>query len=280
MNRSIPIGMALISTCFMLSAVGAEAPREYPIEANPNVQRRIQGVIEIGTSDVPRSDKFAAMESLRPLVEEDPQTLIRQLLYFQHAHAGESDVDLEKRMLAQSIIHQLSIPPTEIAKAVIPYAFTENRHLQGEVQRLLTRVEGVPRHRTPDFSYYQSLLTANRKDPSQDLVRYMYERSPGQAVLTLEAVYRQPNGPDKLVLWAEHVVSDVIWKQQHSFLEEDQVEPQAVEQLEKLSSHEAWWARLYVAEILRQHPEFRTATIVKRLNEDDHPLVRQANRST
>jgi hypothetical protein len=83
--------------------------------------------------------------------------------------------------------------------------------------------------------------------------------------------------PDELkaILWAEHVVSDVLWMQQYGFLSPDEVEPAATRELVKLSGHKEWWVRLYVAGIIRQHPSFRQPELIDRLQRDEHPWIRE-----
>ncbi len=109
----------------------------------------------------------------------------------------------------------------------------------------------------------------------------MYARHPGKALLAMQQVYVQADRRrTRELLWAEHVVADVVWKHQNGFLEKTKVEPEAATQLEKLSQDQTWWVRLYVAEILRQHPAFRTPALVDRLKDDPHELVRNAMRFT
>jgi len=92
------------------------------------------------------------------------------------------------------------------------------------------------------------------------------------AFLELDA--RNADNPRELV-WVEHVVSDVRWKQRHRFLEPGQVDPKAIARLTKLAEHRTWWVRLYVAQILREEPDFRTAAAIAQLEKDPHPIVRQ-----
>jgi hypothetical protein len=52
--------------------------------------------------------------------------------------------------------------------------------------------------------------------------------------------------------------------------------PEAREQLVNLSKNKEWWARLYVAEIMQQHPELRIAEVLDDLSDDENELVRNA----
>ena len=83
------------------------------------------------------------------------------------------------------------------------------------------------------------------------------------------------------VLLAEQLVSHAIWLQDNDydlrFLKT--ALPEAKEHLKKLSRHEGWWARLYVAEIMRRHREFRLDEVLERLSKDDNGLVRKTAKS-
>jgi hypothetical protein len=105
----------------------------------------------------------------------------------------------------------------------------------------------------------------------------MYASAPGEALLTLMRAHglREPEDI-KEILWAEHTVADVLWKHQYGFLDLERNEPAAVQELSKLAGHRAWWARLYAAEIMRQHAVFRNAALLERLMNDAHELVREA----
>jgi hypothetical protein len=60
------------------------------------------------------------------------------------------------------------------------------------------------------------------------------------------------------------------------FVSRDAVDAAAPEQIEKMSRHPAWWARLYAAEVLRRHRELGTDAMVQRLAGDGNRLVREA----
>ena len=80
----------------------------------------------------------------------------------------------------------------------------------------------------------------------------------------------------KPILWTEHVVSDMLWRQQYGFLPPDASDPAALGELAALARHDAWWVRLYVAEIMRRHAALRQADLVDRLARDADAQVRQS----
>lgn len=84
---------------------------------------------------------------------------------------------------------------------------------------------------------------------------------------------------DEIVL-AEHIVNDAIWLDENGFAARfQQALPVANAELAKLAKHDRWWARRYVAEIMRRHREFRQAEIVRQLSEDADAKVREVAKS-
>ena len=87
----------------------------------------------------------------------------------------------------------------------------------------------------------------------------------------------QPPKPDREILLAAHTVEDAIWLHKNKFDEQfQQALPQAQQQLAKLAEHDQWWARLYVAEIMRRHRELRHADVLDKLRHDYNELVSKA----
>jgi hypothetical protein len=76
---------------------------------------------------------------------------------------------------------------------------------------------------------------------------------------------------------AEHIVSNALWLNKNGFADRfHQAMPDAVDQLKKLAASDKWWARLYVAYIMRQHPELHQPNLIERLSKDSTQLVREA----
>lgn len=79
---------------------------------------------------------------------------------------------------------------------------------------------------------------------------------------------------------AEHIVSNAIWLNKNGFDDRfQQAAPEAKEQLAKLAQRKEWWARLYVAYIMRQHGELRRGDIWEQLGKDSDELVSAAVKS-
>ena len=265
----------LIPLILFVTPGGAPGDDQAVFSADPALQDAIASVLAAATEQ----QQSNALNQLRARDDVTHQRLVRELVYY----SSRADDTLEA-MAAGAIFRRLDIPDQVVMAALVPLLGTTDPDLGKSVRNILGGLEGRRAGRSPDFSAYREIIAdaaREANEPPDALIRYMYESDAGEALLTLMRAYqlRQPAAL-KTLLWAEHVVSDVLWKQRNGFLNPDEIEPAATEELARLAGHEAWWVRLYVAEIVRQHPEFRQPALIERLKRDAHPLVREAVSAT
>ncbi|MBW3539808.1 MAG: hypothetical protein KY476_06020 [Planctomycetes bacterium] len=188
-------------------------------------------------------------------------------------------------------------PPHVVVAAVVPHAGPDGRLaglLQDADNPVRKHIEGqAPQGPAgaPDFRHYAAyLFSQSPQEPAAVLVEHMFRSDPGQALkvfMDLELLMKHPLArmdkalpsgisPLKRLLYMEHVVGDVLWHERHGIRIEPMRAEAARAELAKGAAHAMWWARLYVAEILVQHPEFQTPELVERLKADKHELVRLA----
>jgi len=162
------------------------------------------------------------------------------------------------------LVRNEEIPPAFIqyiyerhpGRALLVFAYA-NRQAVGAAQLAI-----IGKHREAVRQGRESELHAIRQEKRQQEIRQ-----------------QQAKEEQSEILLAEHIVSNAIWLKENQFAERFQEAlPEANEELAKLAKHEEWWARLYVAYIMRQHPELRQADILQQLTSDSHPLVSKAAR--
>lgn len=169
-----------------------------------------------------------------------------------------------------------------------------------------------------DYEEYVSRKLGRDEKVPTGFIKYIFKRLPGRALLVFAYASRAPDTVARLKLMrnvfedrqqgrvpepqdvtaaqleergkvrsaarreirlAEHMVSNAIWLKENDFTERFQAElPEAMAELEKLAKRDEWWARLYVAHIMRQHIFLRQADVWARLEKDDEELVRQATK--
>ena len=190
-----------------------------------------------------------------------------------------------------------SAPPRIVVEAIVPELGRDGR-LRGLLED--PRYEDIVSYMQhqdfqghigpPDFRDYARYLSNHKNEGRPTaLVRHMYRLAPAKALYALMyAEYGIPYPPPRLtknpdvnravrpLFYAEHIISDVIWHWEHQF----EIEPERVEKakqlLARLVERPEWWVRLYAAEILRQHPRFRSRDFVQKLKKDKDQLVRDA----
>jgi hypothetical protein len=260
--------LAAVTGSARASALGDDAATVAP---DPAYQAAIASFVN-ANSEQQRSE---ALDQLSSLDDASHQRLVRQLLY----HSSHAD-DTKDAMASGLVIQRLGLPDSAVVRALVPLLGTTDPVLDKSVRNTLAGFEGRAAGRRPDLSVYREIIAdclRAGEDPPGNLIQYMYQADPGEALLTLMRAH-QLRKPEELktILWAEHVVSDVIWKQRHGFLGLDEIEPAAGRELASLSGHREWWVRLYAAEIMRQHPAFRQPSLIDKLSRDSHVLVREA----
>ncbi|MCC6491480.1 MAG: hypothetical protein IT424_00480 [Pirellulales bacterium] len=164
-----------------------------------------------------------------------------------------------------------------------------------------------------DYVNYVRERFIGQEDAPAGFVKFLFEQAPGRALLVFAEAFAQrhvvaklqherakieaaqqglpiPQRPAELqrqdqedrkqqreLRLAEHVVGNAIWLNKNGFDEQFQhALPEAKELLAKLAEHQKWWARLFVAEIMRRHRELRIDDVLERLRRDSHALVSAA----
>jgi len=261
------IGMTLVSFA------RAEEPQTQPpvIQSDPALQAAIRTLARPQNE----SEFRTALETLRQLGGPNHQSLIPQLLLY----AARSD-NTRDAMIFGVVVRELRISDRSLAEALIPLLDAPDELIGREVRNILGGIEDRSADRPPDFSIYRQLIADDLRrnaDSPAPLIQYMYEADAGRALQTLVRAFglRDPERI-KPILLAEHTVADALWKQQFGFIEPGRAEPAAIAEMDKLSHHDLWWVRLYVANIASRHPEFSSAPINERLQRDPNALVRLA----
>jgi hypothetical protein len=164
------------------------------------------------------------------------------------------------------------------------------------------------------LDYVRASVNRGEEIPAP-FIKYIYERSPGRALLVfakgtanvsaqLQAIRTgvearqegrelteqeraeiaqvraesQREGQERReIVLAEHIISHALWLKKHGFDEQfHEALPEAVEELKKLAKHDEWWAKLYVAYIMRQNLVLRHDHTLRQLAEDENEFVSQA----
>ncbi len=247
----------------------ASAPRQ-ATASDPEVQTLIRAYVNAEAVNA----RQTALADLRALDQQRRPHLLQQVVL----HVTQNDGP-RTTLGAGALLAELAIADMEAVRALTPLLDDADAQVRKQAGNILGGYEDASAERPPDYSIYREILAdavrADRPLPA-GLVEHMYDRAPGVA---LRSVMRavQIRDPQRLqaLLWGEHVVAEVLWRQAFGFLEPTQSTPEAQEQLARLAGDEAWWVRLYVAEIMAQHAGLRDKAVLETLRQDENRLVRQ-----
>lgn len=174
----------------------------------------------------------------------------------------------------------LQIPRDMLLSAIVPQLNPGKQLyglLDGNDRDMAQYLEYQADDDSSSFRAYANYLSKHKKRGlPPGLIGYMIHKQPGKALVCVTDVFVKETKQSKELLWAEHVISDIIWKHDYGFLPKTKTEPEAITQLYILSKYDEWWVRLYVAEVMRQHKAFRQPEIIERLKKDEYLLVRKS----
>lgn len=177
------------------------------------------------------------------------EAFIAQLLYFK-ARAKST----EEAMTPAILITHMDYLANEIVTALILYLESEDEGIAKEAAGWLPAFDYNKEQKSFNFQRYEQILhDANGKLPD-GLILYMYDRNPETALDVMGRVMGKMTPQAEL----------------RGGLKDD---PKAA--LQSLADRPEWWVRLYAAEILKKNPQLRDLAILKKLEQDDHPLVRE-----
>jgi hypothetical protein len=274
-GRFVLVGFLAFATNIRANASGAQPAdsSEAVVATNPEMQTLFG---ELAAANDPAT-RETLWDQLRQYDRTDRAALVQQLTLF--ASGAKST---RSAMLVGAVILDFKMSDADVVEALIPLMATDDPKLQKQIKGTLAEYEDQSASRPPDFSTYRAIIEKEireGRDAPAGLVRHMYDVDPGVALLTMMRA-SQMQKPEELreVLWAEHVVSDSIWKKTHGFVERDTVDPLVSEQLERLAGHTEWWARLYVPTIMKRHPTLQSADLLEKLSKDPDTSVANAAR--
>ncbi len=236
------------------TAIAQQQTKDIPIKPNKEVQSFLHALSSTNVQERQKLFSTGTEEELRQKLADvqkmagGDKGLVLQLLYFS-AHAN----GMEQATLPGFILEQLAIPNAVFAEVCLPLLDSEDEPTRRLAANWLTRTDHVPKGGV-DFSRYEGVLREKKQNPPHGLIRYMYGRNPQAAVLSMCRLYG-----DKA---AETELTDKL-----------KGDPKAG--LQALGDRSEWWAHLYVAETMKKRPELRDSAILKKLDKNDHPLVKE-----
>lgn len=190
------------------------------------------------------------LSRLREIAGNDEAYLVCQLLHF-----SSRATEMQEAMLPGVILNELNINTSTIADGALALIGTDDPSLRVVVYNWLGGTD-ITEDGEVDYSRYETILKSMPLSHvhTNGLVRYMYDRDPLAAVTAMARIYGDVSDLTELVMGLQG-------KQKTT--------------LQLLANRDEWWARLYVAEIMKKNIHLHDPTILEQLGRDKHPFVRE-----
>ncbi|MDI6748490.1 MAG: hypothetical protein QMD17_15240 [Rhodocyclaceae bacterium] len=201
-------------------------------------------------SGVTKDEGFAALRELDQACTNKSLLVQQVMLYLRFRATTE-----ERGYGAIIIMNMMDVDKTTKIKAAMPLLDASDIEWQKIADAVLSTTDmdsacadGV------DFSLYDGILRETPTMPPAALIRYMYKRNPQAAVVTAARIFGQNVPETEVAAKAKGGVK---------------------ESADYFAGRSEWWAHLYVTETMKKQPHLRDAAILKKLEKDDHPLVKE-----
>ncbi|MGD9782247.1 MAG: OmpA family protein, partial [Kiritimatiellia bacterium] len=247
--------------CSMPFSFGADVtPEDRPTEVislAPDIQQEIaRAVALISSGNMSEDNVEKSVREFIGLEKIAPGELLLQVLAVyggKDEYRKDPGSEMAKRLLLSTLLQDMA--PADIVATVAPkYEQAIDLKLQQSLRHALDMASFKNGRVDPDFDGFSSYVERNKEQPPRKLVRYMYGLNPQVAGLTMARIYGGETTERQL---AEQLKGDPSTAIQY------------------LVDRREWWAHLYVATMVEKDPDLQTPDIMKRLQDEKDPLVRE-----
>jgi hypothetical protein len=237
------------------------------------VQKRIATVLR-SSNDVDFHRGMADLNATAQGEGWNAERLLNEVIDYYPRVDSNIQLSVYNRML-----ESLHIPRSAMVAAAAPRLDAGGQAAELSKSILVWAAPGTEQGKT-DYSQLAEYL--RQKQAPASLVLWMYGRDPSAAMWQLVEIYgeRMDSADRRTLALAEHVVSEVLWRQGRNLNDTGEFARAAADQLETLSKFGQWYVRLYVAQVISANPRLAKNDVAERLAKDENALVaRVAKRS-
>ena len=250
------IGLSAAALSFGAGVPSEERTTE-AIPLAPDVQQEIARVVAaLSAGDMSEDAVQKIVKDFRGFKNKShPELLLQVLAVYggKDEYRSNPRAEMAKRLLLSNLLQKMT--PSDIVAAVAPkYEHASDLKLQKSLRHALDMAALKNGRVDPDFEAFSAYIAQNKDQPPRKLVGYMYAHNPQAAVLSMARLYGD-----------NETESDLA----------DQIKGDPKAALQSLSDRPEWWAHLYVAETMKKQPQLRDVALLKKLEKDDNPLVKE-----
>ncbi|MDI6774690.1 MAG: hypothetical protein QME60_04745 [Verrucomicrobiota bacterium] len=249
----------LLVAFFVVLSGGAWAEQQargIPIQPNQEVQSFLHALSSTNAQERQNIFHAGTQEEFSQKLAElrdkagGTQKFVLQLLYFsEHARSTRQG------MLPLVLVEQMNISASDRVAAIVPLLETDDQSVLKIAYEWLEVIDFDGNAQQFKFNRYRDAIRDSGTNVPQGLVKYMYTKSPDAALSSLATVYLDRDEAKSLI---------------------DQVRGEDdARAVDRLSQRREWWAHLYVVAMMEKNPSLRTPELLRKLEQDPDPLVRE-----
>ncbi len=254
----------LIAALATLAPLAQDAEREaYEPRLDADVQRVIHTCVHAATP----AERDATLIELGTLARNDAPALVTQLFLYSEAATTTRD-----GMAFGLLREPLALRDADLLAALIPVFESSKPDLRRGAAGALSEFEGADARTPPDFGVYRAWVTEGRLRAG--FARHLFTTSPAAALTLLESVQGAQTESKSNELSSARRALEAWQDRERRGVASSGAKHVLLTHLDTLRTHDAWWARAFVAAVLIEHPPLSRAGWLAKLQTDKHRLVR------
>lgn len=285
--------------------------RNAALQPDPAMQQVLDGVGRHGTA----AQLLTAIAALIAYVEDERKDMegdefARQALYYFANAPHRSRFHAMRELIQQPLLRTIGVTEGSFIRAAIPHLETEDQRMRAAAQLMMAYAGAYkPTYRYLADPIFDELgpnlggLDGVAELPSR-VYEEMFDEHPYAAARQLllvessHVVYQEDarnlEEPNKVVTpqnrfrpAARAKLDEVGRLRDHlyehseyvrrlrNYYKPEELEAEAREHLAAMTGDKRWYVRLYVAQMMKRHPEVRDANVIQRMRDDSSALVRK-----
>lgn len=267
------------ASCFRIAH--AQVTDDARVAPMDEVQKRLGEVVQSPGDASPEAQarRVVLMDELLDLVKGDKVVLLQQWIHFLCSDTEQHRNNPDLYMALVYVLGQFDLSREDYAYGLYPLLGTTDEIFNFYVERFLSAAFKMPDD-SLSFDIFGKILKEileQGEDLPVPFMKYVIEGGQGYALIELMLLDDEAFLGLRNELGVTEQRTDLpVTRYGKLVLNEKHSRPAIASALDQLSKREEWWKTLFVAEFIKQVPEFDTLVLRDRLAQSDHPLVKKA----
>ena len=271
MSHSIRIVLgAVLLVAASTPMIGAQDGGE---SDEPRADARVHALIAASLRPAGPDERRIALSELTALAAAKERDLVVQLFVYSR------DATTTRDAMAFGLLRaHVGVSDDAIVRALVPLLESSQASTRRAVAGFLSEFEHRSATRPPDYRAYRDLLAREHskgRAPGAGFVRHLFETGPGVALLLFARVESPSvDAWDIGELERARRTVDEWLRRERLGLAIEGSKRAALAQLDRMRSHDDWWARAFAASVLSSHASLARESWLATLRRDERALVR------